>query len=123
MLVPLTPFGFNISSEFYTVSNLTVTFEWMEPQGSGPEAIVDSYTIVISPTPLYPYAVNMLPNSPREFNVTLSYNTVYTATITAENCAGESVTFVYPVMIEYGIPKLETYHLLLAIAHIAIDFS
>ena len=83
--------------------DLTVTFEWDEPQGGGPQAVVDSYTIVISPPPLFPYEVNVLPNSPRALNVTLDYNTTYSATITAENCAGKSMTYVYPDVIEYGM--------------------
>ena len=101
--MPLIPSGFNITRESYTVPNLTVTFEWDEPQESGPQVIVDSYTIVISPRPLYPSDVSVLPNSPLAFNVTLMYNTNYTATITAENCAGVSETFMYPAEIEYGM--------------------
>ncbi len=101
-IVPLTPSGFNITGEVYTVANLTVTFEWDEPQGSGPEVVVDNYIVIITPQPLYPSNTNMLPNSPQSLNVTLKYNTNYTATITAVNCAGESATFVYPARIEYG---------------------
>lgn len=86
----------------YTVENLTVTFEWDEPQGSGPEVVVDSYIVAISPSPLAPSGVNRLPNLPLTFDVTLNYNTAYTATITAENCAGESETFAYPNRIEYS---------------------
>ena len=100
--MPLIPLGFNIAEEYYSVDNLTIMFEWAEPQGSGPKAIVDNYTIAIFPMPLEPYAINVLPNFPRKFNVTLRYNIIYTAMITAENCAGESETFVYPGIIEYG---------------------
>ena len=103
MIVPRIPSGFNITEEDYTVTNLKVTFEWDEPQGSGPEAIVDNYTIIISPSPLFPYEVNVLPNSPLAFYVTLNYNTEYTATITAQNCAGDSETLLYPSRIEYGM--------------------
>ena len=100
--VPLIPSGFNITEEDFTVEDLTVTFEWDEPQGSGPEAIVDNYTVVITPMPLYPFGINVLPNFLLALNVTLDYNTSYMATITAENCAGMSETYVYPLMIEYG---------------------
>ena len=72
------------------------------PQGSGPQTVVDNYIVTISPPPLLPSEVNALPNSPLALNVTLEYNTTYNATITAENCAGESETFVYPNTIEYG---------------------
>ena len=105
--VPLVPSGFNITGVVYTVDNLTVTFEWDAPQGSGPEVVVDTYIITISPSPLAPSDVNRLPNSPLTFDVTLDYNTIYMATITAENCAGESETFVYPNRIEYGILYFE----------------
>ena len=100
--VPLVPTGFNITMEFYTVPNLTVMFEWDGPQGSGPKAVVDNYTIVISPMTLFPSDVIVLPNFPLSVNVTLNYNIIYNATITAENCAGESETLVFPRVIEYG---------------------
>ena len=73
------------------------------PQGSGPQTIVDNYIVTIYPPPLFPAEVNVLPNSPLALNMTLEYNTTYSATITAENCAGESETFVYPDVIEYGV--------------------
>ena len=82
---------------------MTVTFEWDEPQGSGPESVVDNYIITVYPRPLsLPSDVIMLPNSSQALNVTLTYNTVYRATITAENCVGRSETLQYPNMIEYG---------------------
>ena len=100
--VPLIPSGFYIAEENFTETNLTVTFVWDEPQGNGPEAIVDNYIIVISPRPLsLPSGINVLPNSPQAFDVTLNYNTPYMATITAENCAGMSETTV-SLAIEYG---------------------
>ena len=69
---------------------VTVMFEWDEPQGSGPETVVDYYTIAITPSPLSPSPI-MVQRSP--LNATLNYNTGYTATITAMNCAGNSATF------------------------------
>ena len=101
--VPLMPTGFSIVEEFYSNSNLTVLFQWDEPQGEGVQAIVDNYTIDISPRPLYPseYSI-VLPNSPQSLNVTINYNTNYIATITAENCAGPSQPFNYPNIGEYG---------------------
>lgn len=108
LTVPLIPTGFNITMEFFTVSNLTAMFEWDEPQGHGPEAIVDNYAITFSPRPLSLSDMIDLPNFPLSLNVTLDYNIVYKATITAENCAGRSETFVYPNVIEYGIAKYYT---------------
>ncbi len=53
LLVPLTPTGFNIRRDYFTVMDNTVMFEWDSPGGSGPEAIVDNYTITVNPTPVY----------------------------------------------------------------------
>ena len=101
--MPLIPTGFNITVEEYNDENLTVIFLWDEPQGSGPQVIVDNYIITISPSPLSPSYSNILPNVPLALNVTLSYNVLYTmATITASNCAGESETLEYPNTFRYG---------------------
>ena len=101
--MPLIPTGFNITVEEYNDENLTVIFLWDEPQGSGPQIIVDNYIITISPSPLSPSYSNILPNVPLALNVTLSYNVLYTmATITASNCAGESETLEYPNTFRYG---------------------
>ncbi len=98
-LVPLTPTGFNIARDFFTVMDNTVMFEWDSPGESGPEAIVDNYTITVNPMPVSHPIFNVVLSGP--WNVTLSYNTIYTATITAVNCIGESGTFTLS-SIEYG---------------------
>ena len=102
IIVPLVPSGFNISDEIYAIDNLTVTFEWDGPQGSGPQAIVDNYTVFITPRPLLLNEFTVLPKSLMILHVTLNYNMAYTAAITSENCAGESEKFVYPSAIRYG---------------------
>ena len=63
-------------------------FEWDPPNGSGPEAVVENYIISILPMP----ASHPISNSVNStsLNVTLDYNVIYNATITALNCAGES---------------------------------
>ena len=76
-----------------------VTLEWDPPQGSGPEAIVDSYAILISPDPPHHAGINMNLSSP--WDVTLAHNTTYIIGITAVNCAGESEMSILPD-IEYG---------------------
>ncbi len=63
-------------------------FEWDPPLGIGPEAIVDNYTITITPEPVSHPISNEVLASP--WNVTLNYNVIYTATITAVNCNGDS---------------------------------
>ncbi len=77
-------------------------FVWDGPQGSGAQAIVDNYIITVTPNPVSPARI-VVPSSP--LNVTLHYNNIYTATVTAVNCAGESQTFALK-NIEYG--KFET---------------
>ena len=74
-------------------------FEWDSPGGSGPETDIDNYVITVNPMPVSQPISNVVLSSP--WNVTLRYNVIYTATITAVNCAGESITFTLPG-IEYG---------------------
>ena len=99
ILVPLKPTGLNITREYNTVMDTTVKFEWDPPPGSGPEAIVDNYTITITPAPVSHPISNVVTTSP--WNVTLDYNVIYTATIAAVNCAGDSDILVLST-IEYG---------------------
>ena len=92
-LVPLTPTGFSITGQNDSLHyNTTITFEWDPPQGRGPEAIVDYYSILVTPRPLSHPPSNIVYFTP--WNVTLDYNIVHTATITAVNCAGESNPFI-----------------------------
>ena len=86
--------------ESYTVTNVTVTFEWDPPAGSGPEAIVDNYIISILPMPASHPISNVVYFT--TLNVTLDYNTTYNASIAAFNCAGESRSVVLSD-IEYGM--------------------
>lgn len=88
------PTGFNYTNEYHEMYNTTITLQWDPPGGEGPEAVVDFYTISISPAPLHP-DTNML-NFSLSWNVTLAHNVIYTINITAGNCAGESDPFVLP---------------------------
>ena len=90
-VVPIMPSGFVIIRDSFTPENNTVIFEWDPPQGMGPELVVDNYRITISPAPLSHTMINLVESSP--WNVTLDYNVVYTANITAINCAGETEAF------------------------------
>ena len=89
--VPFPPINFNVTDELHRVSNITVTFEWDPPQESGPAVIVDTYEVSIIPRPLSHPISNEIDGL--SWNVTLEYNVEYTATITAENCAGVSLPF------------------------------
>lgn len=88
------PSGFGVTEQYPTAMDKTVTFEWDPPQGTGPDVIVDFYWIFISPRSRSHPLANIAFSSP--WNVTLDYNIVYSANITAVNCAGESETFVLP---------------------------
>ena len=89
--VPFPPINFNVTDEIHRVSNITVTFEWDPPQESGPAVIIDTYEVSIIPRPLSHPISNAIDGL--SWNVTLEYNAEYTATITAENCAGVSLPF------------------------------
>ena len=66
----------------------TITLDWDPPQGRGPEAVIDNYTISILPAPPYQPAKVTLPT--RQLNVTLAHNIMYAINLTAINCVGES---------------------------------
>ena len=100
--VPQVPTGFVIALQYPTITDKTLTFEWDLPRGMGPEVIVDYYWVSIAPIPLSHPILNFVYSSP--WNVTVDYNTVYSANITAVNCAGESETFTLPDF-EYGMHK------------------
>ena len=76
--------------------NTTITFEWDPPSGSGPEAIVDYYPILLTPKPLSHPSYNVLYTSP--WIVTVRYNVEHTAVITAVNCAGESSPYILNII-------------------------
>ena len=108
--VPLPPANFSITREYHTTSNVTVTFDWYPPQGNGPEVIVDSYEISVTPSPLShsnPITINST-----IWNMTLNFNTAYVATITSINCVGAGMSFILQ-NIEFS--KLITIILLLKI--------
>ncbi len=98
-LVPLEPTGLNIVQEYYALLNTTIILDWDPPPGSGPEAIVNNYTVTITPAPVSHPASNVVITPP--WNVTLNYNVMYTATITASNCAGNSAVLTLST-IEYS---------------------
>ena len=91
-IVPLKPTGFNTSMKHDNSLDTIVTFQWNPPQGSGPETIVDSYKISITPRPVSHPVLNVVSYT-TSWNVTLYFNVEYSATIIAVNCAGDSSPF------------------------------
>ena len=87
-LAPLVPSGFNISREIPNVMASFFTLIWNPPQGKGPEAVVDHYTISISPTSSFQSTI--LTVTVLERNLILEHNVMFSITLTATNCAGES---------------------------------
>ena len=105
--VPITPSEFRVVSKYHDDMETTVTLDWIPPQGSGPEAVVDNYTISILPTPPYQPATVYLVLPP--WNVTLDHNEEYTLNLTAINCVGESATITL-TNIKFGklMPSLKS---------------
>lgn len=99
-IAPLTPSGFNITSITFNLSDFTVQFDWDEPIGSGAATVVDNHIITISPTPLNSPGISIVPGL--SLVAVLDYNVDYTVSIYAENCAGSSMTFVFPETIRHS---------------------
>ena len=87
--VPNAPTSFNFTNAYENEFNITVTFEWNPPEGSGPEVIIHGYEIIIVPKPVSYQSSSTIIYS-TTWNVTLNYNVQYEATIIAVNCEGES---------------------------------
>ena len=88
------------------MTDTTLTLEWDPPQGSGPEAIVDSYTISISNPMSQPL---LFPNLSSPWNITLAHNTSYSIGLAALNCAGDGAAFFLPT-IEYSEENRNNLH-------------
>lgn len=85
LIVPLPPIVLSIVGEFEHKQNITVTLEWDQPNGTGAEFFIESYSISLSPQlEVYTYIFM------KTLNVTLDYNVNYTAAVVSVNCAGES---------------------------------
>ena len=91
-IVPLMPTGFNTSVKYDNSLDTIVIFLWDPPQGNGPEAVVDSYKISITPRPVSHPVLNVVSYT-TSWNVTLYFNVEYSATIIAVNCEGDSSPF------------------------------
>lgn len=85
--VPDVPVNFDVTEQYDTLSNTTITFSWDPPQGYGVKTVVDYYLLSITPTSLYPPPSTVVNGT--SVNVTVQYNLDYTATLSAVNCAGE----------------------------------
>ncbi len=98
-LVPLAPTNFR-KKEFYSVMDILVLFEWDPPSGSGPEAVVESYTVIIRPAPEFHPSINTGLSLPFIY-VTLNYSVIYSASVHSINCIGESNVTILTA--EYGM--------------------
>ena len=105
--VPLTPSGFNTSGRLDAIMNTIIKFEWDPPQGRGPDAVVDFYSISILPRPLSHFITSVAYST--AWNATIAYNVEYTVSITAVNCAGESNPFILPEL-EISKNLMSTYY-------------
>ena len=80
-------------------------------ENSDLEAVVDYYTVFITPAPLSNPISNVLRSPP--WNVTLAHNTPYNLSLTATNCAGDSETTFFPDEILFGEYNFNILHILL----------
>ena len=96
-----------MTNDYHDDMETTITLVWDPPQGNGPEAIVDNYTISISPAPPNQPANILVSSSP--WNVTLAHNNVYNINLTAINCIGESKPVTLPD-IEYSKRDISLYY-------------
>lgn len=77
-------------------SKLTLVYD--PPQGVGPQVVVHNYRISFSPvSPHEPASSTFRDIVPRKFDV--AHNVVYTITLTALNCFGESQPTILHVQI------------------------
>lgn len=81
--------GFSAVRSYPEATHIAATFEWgPPPQSIGVKSTAIYYRLSISPAPLnYPDTVEITDLS---WNVSLEYNTNYTASITAVNCLSEN---------------------------------
>ena len=86
----------------YTVANVTITFQWEPPQGGGPQTVVDYYLLSVYPQPLSQPIIANISRTLNSWNVTMQYNTRYSADITAVNCAGSSEATDLPIDVEFS---------------------
>ena len=75
---------------YNAILNYTISLQWNPPEGSGSATVIDKYILSVTPKPVSHPISNEVYST--IWNVTLNYNTVYTATITAVNCVGKSNT-------------------------------
>ena len=66
-----------------------VALDWDPiPLGTGPEVTVDNYILYISSSLMSEPLINVTDSPP--VNITLDHNVLYSISLTALNCAGES---------------------------------
>jgi hypothetical protein len=91
-LVPNPIINLQILSSDLLPLSVIATLTWEPPVGTGPEAIVDYYSVHILPQPLSHSQVNNV--TLLSLRVTLEYSRNYTVAIYSVNCAGSSISTV-----------------------------
>ena len=86
------PAYLNIIGQYDTLNATTITLDWGLPMGSGPETIIDGYTISITPSPLSHPTTYVVDSPP--WNVTIRFNMEHNITLYATNCAGQSAAIM-----------------------------
>lgn len=106
-LVPPSPNDFRVSQGVEIDDYIISTFEWNPPVS---RIIVDFYRISISPQPLSHPTSNLINASSTSWDVTLDASTIYTVSIIAINCAGESTEATITVGKLFVIIVLQKIH-------------
>lgn len=87
--LPLPPSGLRVIGRTDSMTDTSIDLAWDAPEGDGAESLVDHYILSISPPPLSAPMETVVPASPWS-TVLISSIEVYTASVTAVNCNGNS---------------------------------
>ena len=102
-IVPLTPTKLFISKSYMKEDSITVTLEWDQPIGVGPEYLVEGYRVLLLNGSEIPISETQIIT---KINLTLDYGINYTAAVISINCIGESLPLLLTDII---ISMLSTY--------------
>ncbi len=86
---PRSPVSINISDTVQAKENIRVLIEWKAPSGIGPGFFIQGYNVSIVSESNYSNSYDFT-YATTSLNVTLDFSVMYTASVVAINCAGES---------------------------------